>query len=254
MHLIDTHCHLDFSLFDPQRPAIITAAQSVGVQRIVVPGVDAERWSTLLQLCQQHAALVAALGLHPCFLAAHQPEHLQQLDEHLQRETLCAVGEIGLDFFIPEPDIERQLYFFTAQLDLAKKHQLPVILHVRKAHDQVLKLLRQKGLVRGGVVHAFSGSEQQAEQYTALGFKLGIGGTVTYERAKKLRRIVANHPLSDLVLETDAPDMPLAGYQGKPNQPSRVFEVAKTVAEIRGCALEEVAEITSSTAAQLFRI
>ena len=185
------------------------------------------------------------------FLDKHLESDLDRLGESLSSGGVCAVGEIGLDLFIADANFEKQLFFFQAQLDLAAQFSLPVLLHVRKAHDQVLKQLRQCKLSSGGIVHAFSGSEQHAQQYLALGFKLGLGGTVTYERAKKLRRIVTELPLDSFVLETDAPDMPLSGYQGEPNRPARVREVAQVIAELKGCSLQEVACATSLQASKL---
>ena len=222
-----------------------------GVTDIVVPGVVAGDWHAIQQLFSSHLSIHAALGLHPCFLNEHLESDLDRLEESLSSGGICAVGEIGLDLFIADADIEKQLFFFQAQLDLAAQFSLPVLLHVRKAHDQVLKQLRQYKLSSGGIVHAFSGSEQQAKQYLALGFKLGLGGTVTYERAKKLRHIVIELPLDSFVLETDAPDMPLSGYQGEPNRPVRVREVAQVVAELKGCSLQEVASATSLQASKL---
>ncbi|EAR63031.1 TatD family hydrolase [Neptuniibacter caesariensis] len=254
MNLIDTHCHIDFSVFDEKRSDVITEAARLGVSDIVVPGVTAEGWGKLLQVVSEHHAcrLHPALGLHPCFMDQHQPEDLDRLEKLIEKESVCAVGEIGLDLFIPEADLHGQLFFFEKQLELAAKYNLPVLLHVRKAHDQVLKLLRRYRLDRGGAVHAFSGSLQQARQYIALGFKLGLGGTVTYERARRLRRIVDELDLSHFVLETDAPDMPLAPYRNEPNRPARVKEVADVVASLKGITTEQVAVSTARQACTLF--
>lgn len=252
MQLIDTHCHLDFSVFDKDRSAVLSQAKSAGVTDYIVPGVTAEGWQQLLHLSENTEGMHPALGLHPCFMQRHSNEHIDQLEELLATEKVCAVGEIGLDLFIAEADLEQQLSFLRPQLQLAKLHTLPVILHVRKAHDQMLKELRNLNLESGGVVHAFSGSEQQAAQYLKLGFKLGIGGTVTYERARKLHRIVRDNPLSSFVLETDSPDMPLAGYKGEKNIPGRVAEVAEAVADLKGLSIERVAEETTCNAVKLF--
>ncbi|MGI1669385.1 MAG: TatD family hydrolase [Neptuniibacter sp.] len=254
MQLIDTHCHLDFSVFDKDRSAVLIQAKSAGVTDYVVPGVTAEGWQQLLLLSENTEGMHPALGLHPCFMQQHSNEHIDQLAELLTTEKVCAVGEIGLDLFIVDADLEQQLSYLRPQLQLAKLHTLPVILHVRKAHDQMLKELRNINLESGGVVHAFSGSEQQATQYLKLGFKLGIGGTVTYERARKLHRIVRDNPLSSFVLETDSPDMPLAGYKGEKNVPGRVAEVAEAVADLKGVSIERVAEETTLSAQQLFKI
>ncbi|WP_415892585.1 TatD family hydrolase [Neptuniibacter sp. PT8_73] len=251
MQFIDSHCHLDFSEFDLSRKEILLQARAAGVRDIVVPGVIADRWQDLLSLIKSDHNLHAALGLHPCFMAKHTQADLELLETLLVTEQVCAVGEIGLDLFIPQANLDQQLLYLNEQLALAKKFNLPVLLHVRKAHDQMLKQLRLIQLERGGIVHAFSGSEQQARQYLDLGFKLGIGGTVTYERAKKVRRLVQALPLESFVLETDAPDMPLAGHQGEINQPARVRRVAEVIAELKNISVTKVAEITSQQVKRL---
>lgn len=253
MHFIDTHCHIDFPVFDANREAILQRAKNMGVQQIVVPGVTAQHWPRLLQCVASQNGLHAALGLHPCFMAEHTEADLAALADAVSRYAPCAIGEIGLDLFIANADLDQQLALLRPQLQLAKQNDLPVLLHVRKAHDQMLKVLRQLQLPAGGCVHAFSGSEQQAEQYLKLGFKLGIGGTLTYERASKLRRLVRQHPLSCFVLETDAPDIPLAAHRGEINRPERVAEVAAVMAEIKECSIEEVAALTTASAQQVFR-
>lgn len=250
IELIDTHCHLDFPVFDENRDQIVSNAKALSVNAFVVPGVVAQDWTRLLGCCVEYG-FSPALGLHPCFIDQHQNADLERLEALLASEQVVAVGEIGLDFFIAEPDQLRQMELFDAQLELAKQFDLPVLLHVRKAHDQVLKLLRQKKLSRAGIVHAYSGSEQQALQYADLGYKLGIGGSLTYDRAKKLRRIATDMPLSTLVLETDSPDIPLLKHRGEPNQPKRVREVAEVLAGLRGISLEELAHATSTTARKL---
>ncbi|MCP4596015.1 TatD family hydrolase [Neptuniibacter sp.] len=253
MQFIDTHCHIDFPVFAEKRSEVRERACDVGVSDIVVPGVTAEKWTTLLDIAGSQPMFHPALGLHPCFLEQHKPQNLVLLDELLSRGNICAVGEIGLDLFISGADLEQQLFYLEGQLELAQKYDLPVLLHVRKAHDQMLKSLRSAKLSRGGIVHAYSGSRQQAEQYLQLGFKLGIGGTLTYERAKKLRSIVETLPLEGFVLETDAPDMPLANYRGEINLPQRVVEVAEVMAKLRSCPLEFVSAITSQNAKQIIK-
>lgn len=252
MKLIDSHCHLDFSEFDLCRDDVLQRAWRSGVSAIVVPGVQEKYWSRLLALTSSDSRLHPALGLHPIFLDEHASHHLDELDGLLAEGKACAVGEIGLDLYLPNSDLNAQLAFFLPQLELAQRYDLPVILHVRKAHDQVLKALRRHALSRGGIVHAFSGSEQQARHFLDLGFKLGVGGTITYPRARKIRRMVVDLPLDAFVLETDAPDMPLSGYQGVLNEPVRILEVAKVMAELRGCSLEEVAAVTNDNSLAIY--
>jgi len=250
--LIDTHCHLDFPQFDHCRAAVIAEAAAQGVNTIVMPGVAAADWSRLLSL--QSPARPVALGLHPCFLDQHTEADLLQLEQLLLSEQVIAVGEIGLDFFIKTLDQQKQLALFDAQLSLAQRFELPVLLHVRKAHDQVLQRLRRLKLPRGGIVHAFSGSAQQAQQYIELGIKLGFGGAISYSRATKLRQLVAELPLEAIVLETDAPDMPLAEYRDQLNSPARVRQVAELIAELRNIPLQQVAEVSSQSARVLLQL
>ena len=252
LSLVDTHCHLDFNAFDCCREQFVEEARSQGVQTIVMPGVVAADWHRLLAM--QSRQRPVALGLHPCFIDQHTDSDLVLLAELLAAESVVAVGEIGLDLFIKSLDVQRQLQLFEAQLALADRFDLPVLLHVRKAHDQVLKRLRQVRLRRGGIVHAFSGSRQQAEQYIELGFKLGFGGAISYTRATKLRQLAAELPLQAIVLETDAPDMPLADYRDEINRPSRVYEVAEILAALRGIPLQQIAAVTTENARTLLRI
>ncbi|MBV1788797.1 TatD family hydrolase [Marinobacterium sp. D7] len=257
--LIDTHCHLDFPIFDSWRDQALAQARAAGVGAIVVPGVTAEDWGRVLVLTTtrpEGIRLYPALGLHPCFMSEHRPEHLTRLaqlvSEH--RSELVAIGEIGLDFQIEDYDAAAQTELLCDQLQIAREAELPVLLHVRKAHDQTLKLLRQLRLPRAGIVHAFSGSEQQAREYAKLGFKLGFGGAISYPRATRLRRLAAELPLEWLVLETDAPDMPLSRWRDEPNQPVRVAEVVRIIAELRKMEIEQVAQQTCSNALALLAL
>ncbi len=251
--LIDTHCHLDFPDFDADRAAVIARAQASAVEQIVVPSITVDNFQRVIDLCASSPCFHPALGLHPCFLHDSDVD-LAALAQALEDHDVVAVGEIGLDFRPGQADAEVQLPLLEQQLQLARRHSLPVLLHVVRAHDQVLKLLRHYQLPQAGIVHAFSGSEQQAREYAKLGFKLGFGGAISYDRAHKLRRLAAELPLEWLVLETDAPDMPLAQYPGQPNEPSRVAEVAQLIAGLRGQSVAEIAEVTTATARQLLRL
>ncbi|GAA0791520.1 TatD family hydrolase [Marinobacterium sediminicola] len=251
--LIDTHCHLDFSDFDADREAVVTRALAAEVDHIVIPSVTVDNLQRVIDLCASSPCFHPALGLHPCF--PHDTDAaLNTLAQALEVNKVVAIGEIGLDFRPGQIEAEVQQPLFEQQLQLARQYDLPVLLHVVRAHDQVLKLLRRYQLPRAGIVHAFSGSEQQAREYAKLGFKLGIGGAISYERAQKLRRLAAELPLEWLVLETDAPDMPLESHRGKPNEPARVAGVAALIAALRGLSIEEVARKTSVTAQQLLRL
>ena len=251
--LIDSHCHLDFDVFDTDRDVILTECKQHHIARVIVPGVTAKRWDKLLSLAMTYPEIEYALGLHPMFMTEHQPVDLNTLREYIEQHQPVAIGEIGLDFYQTERDKESQINLFEQQLELAVSFDLPVILHVRKAHDVVLQLLK-KHRVRGGIVHAFSGSEQQAQHYIKLGFLLGIGGTITYEKATRVRRLFSNLPLSAIALETDAPDMPLHGQAGQRNSPLSLVHIVSSLATLRTEKRDVITRITSDNVNQLFTL
>jgi len=249
--LFDAHCHLDFDCFDADREAVFERAHAAGVERFMVPATTRKRWTNVLALGQRDDVVVS-LGLHPYFVEAHRDSDLDELDEALGRERqLVAVGECGIDARF-DATLERQWALFEAQLQLAKQHRLPVIVHCVHADDQVAKRLRQLDLPARGLIHAFGGSPQQAERFVDLGYCLGLGGAVTYERAKRLRRGVAAIPDDAYVLESDSPDMPLAGRQGQRNEPAYLTETLAHVARLRGQAPEEVAAKATANTRRLF--
>lgn len=242
----DTHCHLDVDRFDTVRDGVLQSCIVQGVRAIVVPGVLAQHWPRVLRLCQEGTVpgslvLRPALGLHPCFMSQHCSEQLRLLEVLLRQQSVLAIGEIGLDFWLADADVGAQLELFVRQLVLAKKYRLPVLLHARKSHDRVIQQLRQQRFGYGGIVHAFSGSRQQAERYIELGFKLGVGGAVTYPRAQRLRRTLQQLGADHWVLETDAPDMPLLGRQGALNRPDYLPEIFKVLLGLWGGEGEELA-------------
>lgn len=251
MGLIDTHCHLDVEELEPDRDQVLQAARAAGLEGIVVPAIHAEGWSRLLALCAREPDLHPALGLHPVYLDRHRDEHLGELKRRLGEGGVVAVGEIGLDYFVRELDRERQQVLFEAQLRLAAELGLPVIIHARKSHDQVLAALKRIP-VPGGVAHAFSGSLQQAERYIELGFKLGFGGMLTFERSRRIRALARDLPLEAMVLETDAPDLTVAAHHGERNSPAYLPDVLQALAEVRGEEPGVVAERTTRTARELF--
>lgn len=251
MHLIDTHCHLDAPEFDVDRAAVIARAEAAGVHVQILPAIALSNFTTLRELCAAHANLHAAYGLHPMYLAEHRPEHLGALREWIEREHPVALGECGLDFFVEGLDADAQRFYFVRQLELAREFGLPLILHARRAVDEVIAAIRHVGKLRG-VVHSWSGSEEQARQLWKLGFSLGLGGPLTHERARRLRRLVASMPLEFLLLETDSPDQPLAGHRGERNEPARLREVLDTIAALRGESADEIARTTTANAERLF--
>lgn len=249
--LYDSHCHLDAPEFDADRDQVLARARDAGVARQLVPAVDRSGWEKLRGICAADPGLRPAYGLHPMYLDRHRPGHLDELADWLRRERPAAVGECGLDFFVEGLDPQAQRDYFHGQLALAREHDLPVVLHARRAVDEVIAALRRTGGLRG-VVHSWSGSEEQARQLFDLGFHLGIGGPVTFERARRLRRTVAAMPIEHLLLETDAPDQPDAAHRGQRNEPARIGEVLRTVAALRGVDPAEIARATSVNATRLF--
>lgn len=256
MRFIDTHCHFDFPPFVDDAAASIARAAQAGVERIIVPSVDASRFALVSQLARQHDALYAALGLHPINIAQHQDAHLDQLESWLQTpdRKRVAIGEIGLDLYMQEAQFEKQTRLLDAQLKLAKRYDLPVILHSRRTHDQLALHLRRHDLPRRGVVHGFAGSQQQAERFIQLGYAIGVGGTITYERASKTRNTIAQLPLTSLLLETDAPDMPLQGFQGQPNRPERARNTFEVLCQLRSEAPAEIAAALWHNSQRLFSL
>lgn len=248
---IDTHCHLDASEFDGEHAMLVHDAAVVGVTRIVIPSVSRHNFDEVRLLCKQYPNCFPAYGIHPIYTKDAQASDLAVLRDYLQRYQPVAVGEIGLDFFIAEYEPAQQEFFFIEQLKLAREFDLPVLLHIRRAADTILKHLRQHK-VRGGVAHAFNGSRQQADEFMKLGFKLGFGGAMTYPRATKLRALAATLPLENIVLETDAPDIPPNFLpHGTSNQPQYLPRIAQTLAELRGISVEEIADVTTENARQI---
>ncbi len=246
--LIDTHCHLDAAEFGGNQTALVQSAHSAGVQRIVVPSVERANFAAVHCICSKLPGCLPAYGIHPMYTNAAMPEDIGTLREYLKDRQPVAVGEIGLDFYIEKYDQEKQEYYFTEQLKLAREFDLPVLLHIRRAQDTVLKHLRRTK-VRGGIAHAFNGSAHQAEEFIRLGFKLGFGGAATYTRATRLHSLIRNLPLASIVLETDAPDMPPAFLERhQPNKPEYLPRIAEILAGLRGISPEALARSTSENA------
>ena len=246
MELIDTHCHLDIIAFKERFTQLLAGARQAGVAKIVLPGVDRDGWERILTLSRRERGLYAAPGLHPMYLSHHRRHHLEELELLAAEGDIVAIGEIGLDYHVAGLDRGVQQELFEKQLQIADAAGLPVLLHVRKAHDQVLATLRRKRFSRGGIVHAFNGSLQQAEQFIQLGFIISICGTITYDRAQRIRKIATLLPTEALVIETDAPDIPLAGHRGEDNLPQYLPEVLSTLANLRKESIDAVARYTSA--------
>jgi TatD DNase family protein len=231
----------------------VASANSLNIAKIIIPATTANRWAKVKQVAGEYEGVYPSYGLHPMFVEQHQANHIRELDEWLDREKPVAVGECGLDFFNSRTDEKWQKQLFNEQLQLAVNHQLPVIVHARKAMDEVISLLRKNTPV-GGVIHSFAGSLQQARQIIDLGFKLGIAATVGFERAKKLRSVVASVPDYGLLLESDAPDQPGAAHRGERNEPAYIVEHLKTIATLRNIADAELTEVLQRNSYQVFRL
>ena len=244
IELIDSHCHLDFPVFDADRSELLDQCRLKGINQFIVPGVESANWPRLLQLREVHPHIHIAFGLHPYFVSSHHINDLQLLTDFCLQHHPVAIGEIGLDFYRKDLPREKQIIFFELQLQIAEKLQLPVILHVRKAHQDVLSLLKQYNLV-GGIAHAFNGSMEQAQQYIELGFMFGLGGALTYSNASRLRKLAVDLPLEAIVLETDSPDMRPDNYSDPRNTPLSIRLVLKTLAKLRGASEVELAMQTS---------
>jgi len=249
--LIDSHCHLDDDRFDTDREQVLQRAAAVGIRQLVMPATTQARWGKVADVAAQNDGVYAAYGLHPMFMAEHRVQHIDALDEWLDRYPSVAVGECGLDFYRSNDDEAVQLELFRAQLNVAANHDKPVIIHARKALDLVIRELRQS-TVCSGVIHSFSGSQQQAEQLVGLGFKLGIAATISFDRAKKLRQVVKRIDASALLIESDAPDQPGVLHRGERNEPAFVADHLAVMAELRQLAVDDMALLVSSNCRSLF--
>ena len=253
LDLVDTHAHLDDGSFDDDRGAMFERSAGAGVRRWIVPAIDRGNWEKIELLSASRPGVFPAYGLHPLFIAQHKDAHLDELPDWLEGHGAIAVGEIGLDFYVEGLDLARQRELFVRQLHIAKEHDLPVIVHARRAFEETIHTLRRIGGLRG-VIHSFSGSEEQARQLFELGFHIGIGGPVTYDRANRIRRVVKDMPLQWLLLETDAPDQPCLHHRGERNEPAYMLDVLRTVAELRNEPEADIAAATTANAVGLFRL
>ncbi len=253
---VDTHCHFDFPPFTGDEAQSLQLAGEAGVHQLIVPAVEADRFARILALAEAYPQVFAALGLHPICIDRHDDAALATLAEYLAagHERLVAMGETGLDLYMENPDFDKQQRLLKEQFKLARQYDLPMILHSRRTHDQLFAMLRRADLPATGVVHGFAGSLSQAQAFVRLGFAIGVGGTITYERAHKTRQVMAQLPLSSLLLETDAPDMPLQGFQGQPNRPERAANVFDTLCTLRTESPEEIAAALLDNTRRIFNL
>lgn len=254
MRLIDSHIHLDDRRFDGNRQDLMVAAKAVGVRQFVVPAVTRKRFDGLLNLARQYAECKVALGLHPYFLNEHATADLAVLDELLAANpSIIAVGECGLDFFLPDLDRDKQIYFLDRQIELAKKHDLPLILHVRKAVEQVFERLKFYDYFRA-VMHSFNGSIEQAKKVCEHGVKLGFGAAAASPTATKLHKLVAFVPEAHILLETDAPDQAFFDRRKRLNRPQDLVRVCHELAAIRGVSATALADLTTANTREFFNL
>jgi len=247
--IIDSHAHLDFAEFDANRNSLIAQSLQIGVQKIIIPGVQSKNWQRIYNLVQNHACLYAAYGVHPYYC----DNSYANLVSYLKSAKCCALGEIGLDYRCKQ-ERHKQQQTFTHQLKIAKQLNLPVILHVVKAHADVIALLKQEKLSKSGIIHAFSGSLEQAKEYLKLGFCLGFGGAATYAKAHKLREVLAKLPLTNIVLETDSPALSPSFAANKPNSPLNLPQICTILADVIGISSQKLAQITSQNCQRILDI
>jgi len=267
--LTDTHCHIDFEYFDDDRDTLLQHCYQVGIHRMIIPAIAPSNWQKVLTLTNKvdnantplssptkTCQLFAALGIHPWFLHDLNESALMQLTDVVATHSqhLAAIGETGIDLVIAEKykNLTQQIMFFEHQLSLSNQYNLPIIIHHRRSHELTIDLLKKYKINAGGVIHAFSGSYQQAKTYIDLGFKLGVGGTITYDRAKKTISAIKKLPLESLLLETDAPSMPLQGFQGEHNSPLRLINILNALHTIRPENIDVLAQSLENNVSTLF--
>ncbi|MCU7881609.1 MAG: TatD family hydrolase [Candidatus Thiodiazotropha sp. (ex Lucinoma aequizonata)] len=251
--LIDTHSHFDDVSFDDDRQQALQRAHEAGVYQQIIPAIKANWWPRIKQLSQETPGLYPSYGLHPIYLSDHLEEHLKMLKEWAERERPVAIGECGLDFYIDDRQPELQQYYFEQQLSIARDCELPVIIHARRSVEEVINTLRRFPGLRG-MLHSYSGSEQQALKLIKMGFYLSFGGPITYDRANRLHRLIKTLPLEAILLETDSPDQPNSNRRGQRNEPAYLPEVLNRICQLRNLQSSQVAEQTSSNTRRLFRI
>lgn len=259
MPFFDTHTHLDYleQELNQSLSHLVAEAKAHQVEKMLVVGINRQSIDYLPNWLSDQPNLYYGVGLHPLFIATHKSQDLDYLEQHLaqQNKQCIAVAEIGLDRYpadiITEQMWQKQCEFFDAQLSLASRYHLPVNLHSRRAHDQLYTFLKRHQLPKAGIVHGFSGSYEQAKRFVDLGYKIGVGGTITYPRANKTRQAIARLPLSALVLETDSPDMPIMGWQGQPNHPARLPLIFAELCQLRSENQENIAEQLWQSSVQL---
>jgi TatD DNase family protein len=253
IQFFDSHCHFDFAEFDSLRHDLWHECHVKGIQQLLIPGTAPLQWAKAYDITQNIQGIVMAAGIHPWWSVSPDLPDMSSWADMLARDTCVAIGECGLDARIDTP-LDLQGHIFERHLQLSVDMSMPLIIHVRDTHNDTIRLLKKYRPPKGGVIHGFTGSQELAMQYWQMGFYLGVGGSITYPRALKTRKTLASMPLESLLLETDAPDMPLFGHQGVPNTPLQIVTVAQTLAELRGDSIENVAMMTHANSGHLFGV
>jgi len=251
--LIDSHCHLDFESFDKDREQVMQRAQDNNINDIIIPGTEKIYWDRINKLCAEHKQLHPCYGLHPYWVNSHDKKNIEQLYTYVEKNTPVAIGECGLDFRENQADKNTQLYFFEAQLEIAQSHQLPVVIHSVKATETVITSIKKFKNLKG-MVHSYSGSLEQANQLIELGFFISIGGSVTYDNAKKIKSVVKEIPLTSILLETDAPDQPGKQNTDNRNEPAFLINTLDSISTLKDVSQEVIAQQTTINAKDLFKI
>lgn len=251
--LIDAHCHLDFKMFDIDRPQVLRRAEEKNISDIIIPGTQKKYWDRIRSLSSEHLNLHPCYGLHPYWAKQHDRQDLKLLHEYIATNRPVGLGECGLDFRPGQADKTLQLSFFEAQLIIAEEYGLPVIIHSVNATETVIRILREHKNITG-MIHSYSGSLEQARQLVDLNFYISIGGSVTYERAKKVRKVAVEIPLTALLVETDAPDQPDSLHQEQRNEPAFLINTVNAIAGLRKESIEEISRQTTSNTRRLFKI
>ncbi len=251
--MIDSHCHLDFKAFDSDRLQVVERAQQVGVEKIIVAGISQATWPRLKKISESYQSTLACYGLHPYFIDQHEWHHLDDLKYFLQQNKAIGLGECGLDFYLKSLDKKKQHIFFEAQLDLAQELELPVVIHSRKANQDVLRAIKKRPSL-SGMMHSFSGSIEVAKQFIDAGFYISLGAVLTFEKAVKIRKLAQQLPLDALLVESDAPDQSGLKHHKQRNEPAYIVETIKTIAELKNITEEEVSAASQDNAISLFSL
>jgi len=251
--LIDSHCHLDFEAFDNDRSEVLQRAKDNNISDIVIPGTEKIYWHRIKQLCENQPQLHACYGLHPYWVNNKSTQDLHTLDSYIESNHPVALGECGLDFRPQQADKKTQLYFFEAQLTIASNQRLPLVIHSVKATESVIQMIKKFDNL-SGMIHSYSGSPEQARQLIDLNFYISLGGSVTYDNAKKIKKVAGEIPLTSLLLETDSPDQPDQKNTGKRNEPAYLINTLEVISELREESREDIARQTTLNAKTLFNI